>query len=135
MIFPDCAFEILTPEPAQFNFVVELDNGTERVRSQKDIESWQRKIRLYEEVQIRTFPHRFRVLIVTTRSRDRLLHILEAAATLIQNPHRSLFYGVHLADYLQEPDAVCQPCFLNHRGLSTALVRLPCDTIQAARQR
>jgi hypothetical protein len=125
-ISPDCAFEILTPEPAQFNFVVELDNGTERVRSPKDVESWQRKIRLYDQVQNRSYPHRFRVLIVTTRSRDRLRYILDTAAALNSNPKRSLFYGVHLADYLAEPDAVCSPCFLDHRGLPTALIRPRC---------
>lgn len=122
IIRPDCAFEIHTPEPARFHFVVELDNGTERVRSEKDIDSWQRKIRLYDEVQNRSHPRRFRVLVVTTRSRDRLRHVLDAAAALTQNPNRSLFYGIHLPDYLQESDAVCAPCVLNHRGHPTALV-------------
>jgi hypothetical protein len=124
-LFPDCAFELLTHERIQYNFLVELDNGTERIRSDKDAESWQRKLRLYDQIQNRSHPHRFRVLIVNTRSRDRLRHILDAAATLTSNPNRSLFYGVHLGDYLETLDAVCGPCFLDHRGQPTPLIPLP----------
>jgi hypothetical protein len=65
---------------------------------------------------------RVRVLIVTTRSRDRLQHILQTAARQTSNPHRSLFYGIHRGDYLAETDAVCKPCFRDHRGLRMALV-------------
>ena len=57
-LFPDCAFELHTQDARQFNFVVELDNGTERVRSDKDTESWQRKIRLYHLQQAQSHPHR-----------------------------------------------------------------------------
>ncbi len=53
-LFPDCAFELHTRDGQQFNFFVELDNGTERVRSDKDADSWQRKVRLYEQLQDQT---------------------------------------------------------------------------------
>jgi hypothetical protein len=86
-LFPDCAFRIRLPDQ-QFNFVVELNNGTERVRSQKDTESWERKIRLYEAYQDRS-TSRFRVLIVSTKSRDRVNYIRESAATLVRNPQRT----------------------------------------------
>jgi hypothetical protein len=121
-IFPDCAFELASPAGLKFNFLVELDNGTERVRSQKDAESWQRKIRLYDGLQNESYPHRFRVLVVTTRSGDRLRHILDTAATGMHNPRRTLFYGVHLQDYLAEPDAACAPCLRDHRNLPVVLV-------------
>ncbi len=121
-LFPDCAFELMSPAGLKFNFLVELDNGTERVRSQKDTESWQRKIRLYDGLQNQSYPHRFRVLVVTTRSGDRLRHILDAAAVQMHNPRRTLFYGVHLRNYLEEPDPICAPCFQDHRGLPVALV-------------
>ncbi|MCH7735327.1 MAG: hypothetical protein IH961_08970, partial [Chloroflexi bacterium] len=45
-LFPDCAFDLITDNDERFRFHVEIDNGTERVRSQKDVDSWQRKIRL-----------------------------------------------------------------------------------------
>jgi hypothetical protein len=121
-LFPDCVFELASPAGPTFNFLVELDNGTERVRSQKDTESWQRKIRLYDGLQNESYPHRFRVLVVTTRSGDRLRHILDAAAAGMHNPRRTLFYGVDLPDYLAEPGAVCAPCFRDHRGLPVVLM-------------
>lgn len=48
--------------------------------------------------------------------------ILEAADTLVRNPQRSLFYGVHLDDYLAEADAVCESCFLDHRLTAVAMI-------------
>ena len=121
-LFPDCAFELHTRDGQQFNFLVELDNGTERVRSDKDADSWQRKIRLYEQLQDQTFPHRFRVLVVTTRSRERLDHILTVATEHARNPRRSLFYAVHLDDYLGQSDAIRHPCFHDHHGRPVALI-------------
>lgn len=119
---PDSAFELHTPAGMQLNFLVELDNGTERIRSDKDTESWQRKIRLYDRQQDISYPHRFRVLVVTTRSRDRFRSILTLAAEQTSNPRRSLFCGIHLDDFLAEADAVCRPCFQNHHGAPVAMV-------------
>jgi hypothetical protein len=121
-LFPDCAFQLVSPKGAQFNFFVELDNSTERVRSDKDTESWDRKIRLYDELQEKTFPRRFRVLVVTTRSLERLTHILESARDTARNPRRSLFYGVYLPEYLAQADAMVVPCFRDHRGKPVSLL-------------
>ena len=121
-VFPDCAFELCTPDTQQFNFLVELDNGTERVRSEKDIDSWQRKVRLYEQLQDQRYPYRFRVLVVTTRSRDRLEHILAVASEHARNPRRSLLYAVHLDDYLLQVDPLRGPCFRDHCGRFVALI-------------
>jgi hypothetical protein len=124
-LFPDCAFELATPTGGQFNYVVELDNGTERVRSPKDVDSWQRKIRLYDQLQNRSYPNRFRVLVVTTRSGERLTHIMEAAADLMSNRDRNLFYGVHLESYLSQADPLYHACFVNHRKQSLAMLPSP----------
>ena len=121
-LFPDCAFEIRTPDGLQLNFLVELDNGTERVRSDKDTDSWQRKIRLYEQLQDANYPHRFRVLVVTTRSRERLDHILTMARAQAHNPRRSLLYAVHLDDYLAQSDPLSSPCFRDHHKRPVALI-------------
>jgi len=120
-IWPDCGFQLVTPAGCELNFFVELDNSTERLRSQKEIESWERKIRLYDEFQD-VCSKRFRVLIVTTRSYDRVDRILSTARTLVRNGRRSLFYGVHLPAFLREDDAVLKPCFCNHRGGRVPLV-------------
>ena len=48
---PDCTFQLVMPDGRAFNFAVELDNGTERVRSKKIVESIERKIRGYDQHQ------------------------------------------------------------------------------------
>jgi len=121
IIWPDCGFQLVTPVGRELNFFVELDNGTERVRSQKETESWERKIRLYDEFQD-ICSKRFRLLIVTTRSHDRVDRILSTARSLVRNGRRSLFYGVHLSAFLREEDAVLTSCFCNHRGDRVPLV-------------
>ncbi len=121
-LYPDSVFELHTPDGRQFNFIVELDNGTECVRSDKDTESWQKKIRRYNVLQDRNYPDRFRVLVVCTRCSGRLRSILKLAAEHATNPQRALIYGVHLDEYLNQPDALCHPCFRNHREEPVALV-------------
>jgi hypothetical protein len=78
------------------------------------------KIRLYDACQDSS-AQRFRVLIVTTRSAARLLHILDAAAELVRNPQRSLFYGICLDDYLRQSDALSSRCFRDHSGKGVVL--------------
>lgn len=120
-LYPDCAFVLRTPDGQDFHFLVELDNQTERIRSTKDADSWQRKIQMYEAVQDRS-EKRFRVLVITTRSRDRALHILGLAHELAGNPVRSLFYGITLDDYLQDCQTMTAACFMDHRGQPVHLV-------------
>ena len=121
-LIPDCAFELHTADGQQFNFLVELDNSTERIHSEKDVESWQRKIRLYEQFQDGNYPHRFRVLAVTTRSHLRLTHILAIARERAHNPLRLLVYAVHLDDFLADSNAILSHGFYNHHGCRVALL-------------
>lgn len=120
-VYPDCAFRLVAADGQCFNFVVEIDNGTERLRTHKDDESWQRKIRLYDQYQDQC-PERFRVLIVTTTCSSRLQHILDTARQLVRNPRRSLFYGTALPEYLRGVNSIHASCFLNHRGQHVAIV-------------
>ncbi len=120
-LYPDCAFQLVTPAGREFSFFVELDNGTERVRSEKDLDSWERKVRLYDTLRSGS-ARRFRVLVVATRSEQRLRRILAAAAEHAANPARSLVYGVLLPSYLAEPDGLTSPCYRDHRGHAVALI-------------
>lgn len=120
-VFPDCAFQLLPSDGREFSFFVELDNSTERIHTEKDVESWQRKLQVYHRFQ-RRCGRRFRVLIVTTRSQQRLDHLLEAAAEVLQNSSRSLFYGIHLDDFLVLTDGLQSACFRDHHGRDQALV-------------
>lgn len=120
-LYPDCGFQLVRADGTEFGFVVEIDAGTERIRSPKDLDSWERKIRLYDRFQD-SCVKRFRVLIVSTRSAVRVEHILDAAAKLVGNPHRALFYGVSLPAYLAQEEAVTTLCFRDHRGVAMALL-------------
>ena len=51
LVVPDCAFQLHTPDGRVFHYCVELDNGTERVRSRLDVESIERKLRGYDAHQ------------------------------------------------------------------------------------
>jgi hypothetical protein len=120
-LYPDCSFTLVPPDGRTLRFFVELDNGTERVRSAKDADSWDRKIHLYEATQDQS-ADRFRVLVIATRGSDRLTHILTRAATLTQNPLRTLFYGIELPCFLAEAAPLTTPCFRDHRLEPAALV-------------
>ena len=94
-----------TPDGRTFNFVVELDNGTERVRSRRDVESIERKLRGYDAHQAQfeaLDPQRYLVLFVTTRSQQRLQHILDVATLVMQNQQRTVFIGTDLKSFLED---------------------------------
>jgi hypothetical protein len=118
---PDCAFQLVTPSGFPFSFFVELDNSTEAIHSDKDRDSWESKLRLYDAFQDLTAV-RFRVLVLATRSSQRVSHILDAAKTVFRNPKRGLVYGACLDDFLARADALTWPCFRDHLGRPRALV-------------
>lgn len=119
-LYPDSSFQLVGSE-SPFNFLVEIDNHTERIRSDKDTDSWERKLRLYDRLQD-SAASRFRVLVVTTRSSDRLRHILSTAATVLRNQQRSLVYGIDLPTFVAEEEPLHRHVFLDHLGRATALI-------------
>lgn len=132
-LFPDCAFQLVTPDGRTFNLVVELDNGTERVRSKLDVESIERKLRGYDAHQSQfeaLDPERYLVLFVTTRSQQRLKHILDLAAMVMQNPQRTVFIGSDLKTFL-ENNPFRQPMFHDHRGLKRNLIPIFKQSLKA----
>lgn len=120
-LYPDCAFQLVLQNGQTFNYLVELDNHTEQIRSTKDSDSWQKKVRLYDDLQSAA-KSRFRVLVVTTRSGPRLRTILALAAATARNPQRSLLLGVPLTAYLAEPAAVQGSLFFDHHLRAVSLV-------------
>ncbi len=119
-LFPDCAFQLRSPDSLPFNFLVELDNSTESIRS-ASVDSWERKVRLYEQYQTTTTT-RFRVIIVTTRSSTRLHHILRLIREITDNPQRNLFCGVYLHDWLDARQPLSARCFWHPRGHPISLL-------------
>lgn len=123
-VYPDCGFVIRRDDGRTFSFLVELDNGTERVRSTKDVESIQRKIRGYDTHQANydsIDPKRYIVLFVTTRSKARLNNILDVAAQTTTMPDRKIFVGCSI-DELLRCNPFENPIFADHRGLKRTLV-------------
>lgn len=120
-LYPDGAFRLTTASGQEFNFCLELDCGTEALRSTKDRDSIERKIRFYDRYQD-TASQRFRVLFLVTRSGDRLRHILETAKAVVRNPRRSLCYGAFLPSFLAEPDAVTHALFQDPQRGAVALI-------------
>src|SRR5207244_6242988 len=116
--------DLVVDDDRTFRYFVELDNGTEAVRSATNLDTWQKKIAFYERMQDRQ-TQRFRVLAVTTGQARRLQNILDCAASTARNPRRSLVYGVTLADFVADAEPLTSGCFLDHRGQNAALIPLP----------
>jgi hypothetical protein len=122
-VYPDAAFALIVDDDKAFRFFVEVDNSTERVRSAKQTDSIERKIRIYDAVQDQSPDERFRLVFVSAQnSQERLTHILEAADSVMRIRERTLCYGVTLASYLASSLAVTSPIFLDHRGDRQSLV-------------
>lgn len=123
-LFPDCAFVVKRYDGRTFSFVVEFDNGTERVRSKHDIESIERKIRGYDAHQSQYGAHdpeRYLVLFITTRSEQRLQYILDVAAGVMIQRQRRVFVGCELNRFLST-DPFHVPVFEDHRRLRRTIL-------------
>ena len=123
-LFPDCAFQIVH-HGQPFNFLVEVDNSTESVRSTAETESIERKLRGYDLHQSRyaaNDPSRYVVLFITTRSAARLNHILDLAALIQQNRQRRVFVGAGLSEFLACENPLRLAILRDHRGLKLSIV-------------
>ncbi|KAA1258613.1 hypothetical protein LF1_11350 [Rubripirellula obstinata] len=125
-VFPDGAFRLRHRRQSDrpYSFVLELDNGSERVRSNKDIESIERKIRTYDLHQSRykrEDPARYLVLFITTRSEQRLHRVLRECSRLIQNSDRTLFLGATL-DRILQADPFAEPLLTSNNGLERTII-------------
>lgn len=121
---PDAGLQILIDGQA-FNFVVELDNGSERVRSRVDVESIERKIRGYDAHTQSLAAYdssRYVVLFITTRSVERQKHLMAAADALMQNSQRTLFLGGSLEELLLRSDMLRDCCFLTPQFTRTSMI-------------
>ena len=123
-VYPDAAFVIRRADNQTFPFCVELDNGTERIRSKHDVESIERKLRSYDahQSQFGKFDRdRYLVLFVTTRSQQRLQHMLDLANAVMQQRQRTVFIGTDLTTFLNG-DPFRDAMFCDHRRLKRTLI-------------
>lgn len=123
-LYPDAAFVIERSDGRRFSFVVEFDNGSERVRSKQDVECIERKLRGYLAHQSKFSAHdpdRYLVLFITTRSSKRLRYVFETTAEIMANNRRTVFTGCGLEDFLKN-DPFRKAVFENHFGLKRLMV-------------
>lgn len=133
-VYPDAAFQLVTPEYQIFNFVLELDNGTERVKTTADTESIERKIRGYDAHNSQfavNDPRRYVVVFLTTRSHVRVKNILTMADAVTRNRERTVFVGSSLSEFLQV-DPFTQPILNDHRFLKRTI--LPTSAIRVKKK-
>ncbi|MCM2374704.1 replication-relaxation family protein [Aporhodopirellula aestuarii] len=125
ILFPDCTFQLSLQSGHKFRYFVELDNGTERIRSAIHTESIERKIRGYDAYQSQfdaLDPLRPVVLFITTRSSERTRHILAAARKTMRNPKRTVFLVTDLRTFLSAADPISDVCLTDNRGRQRGLV-------------
>ena len=117
-IWPDAYFELENAAGRRFAYCLEIDCSTESLMSlSDDATTWIGKHRVYDAVQSRLGrTSRFRTLTVTTRSEDRMRHILDLFAQETDIPNRQLVLGVYLDRFLREHHALETPIFRDHRG-------------------
>ncbi|MCA9063813.1 MAG: replication-relaxation family protein [Planctomycetaceae bacterium] len=123
-LYPDCAFQLVRADGRVFHFVVEIDNGTERVQTKLDVESIERKLRGYDAHNAQFDAHdpeRYLVLFITTRSKHRVDNILRAVTAVTQQPGRTVFLATDMKT-LQQSDPFEVPVFSDHRGLKRTLL-------------
>ena len=87
--------------------------------------SIERKIRGYDahQSQFDVFDaSRYVVLFVTTRSQQRLAHMLSTARLCMQNPQRRVFLGVCLDRFVADRVPLTRSCFQDVRGRSCPLI-------------
>lgn len=120
-VIPDSSF-ILEIGGRAFHYFIEIDEATERLKSDRSEENWQRKIRLYEAFQDLSKEKRFRVLVATTGGPLRVKNILDLAKSQAKNPGRSLVLATTLPSFLQSPDPLNEAVFADHKGQSASIV-------------
>lgn len=120
-IRPDAGFQLRLNTGAYFRYYLEIDNSTERVRSTAVPDAWARKVQLYEKYAA-TCEERFRVLVVTTKSEERLRHILRVSGELLANKQKSLVCGTFLPTFLNAENALETFSFLDHHERKVPLI-------------
>jgi hypothetical protein len=137
-LYPDCAFRLVTTDGRSFDYFVELDNGTEAVRTFAGTGSFERKLRIYEAYkdQCRALrkDHRFRVILVTTGTDKRLGHMLDRAREILIVKQRPLVYGATLSDYLGCDMPLTSRCLRDHLQEARALVPPTATTLSPTAQ-
>lgn len=117
---PDAALAFRLPSGRLFRFYFEVDMSTITIRSQRSDATIERRLLLYDLHRAASeVPFVVSFFTLSTERRD---HILSRAASVVTNPHRLLFLGAALPEFLSAEDALTVCCLRDHRGVSVPLI-------------
>ena len=117
---PDCAFRLETQDQSSFNYLVEVDNSSEPVFSNKERDSLARKARFYDRYQDAA-EARMRVLFVFTGSEPRMHRFLDVVRQITEHRDRRLILAALLSDHLAA-DQLSAPVFYDRFGQRHSLI-------------
>lgn len=120
-VIPDSSF-ILEIGGRTLHYFIEMDEATERLKSDRSEENWQRKIRLYEAFQDLSKEKRFRLLVATTGGPLRVKNILDLAKSQARNPERTLVLAATLPSFLESRNPLTDAVFADHKGQPASVV-------------
>jgi hypothetical protein len=102
---------VVAHDGRRYHYCIELDNATQSIRSETNLDALEWKIRRYEAWQYAAAERgeNFRVLFATTGSRAHAKNIVAAAADVLLEPRRELVLSCRLEDYLAAPNPFTQP--------------------------
>ena len=123
-LFPDFVFTLVAPTSQQFHFCVEFDRHTQTINSAINRDAIEWKIRRYESYHylVERGGENFRVLFPTIGTQQHVQNITEAAAQIVLEPKREIFYAAKVADFEKAANPFTQTLWLSQRGHASALI-------------
>ena len=123
-LYPDFLITVVAHDGRRYHYCIELDNATQSIRSETNLDALEWKIRRYEAWQYAAAERgeNFRVLFATTGSLPHAKNIVAVAADILLDPRRELVLSCRLQDYLAAPNPFTQPVWLSQRGQRAAMI-------------
>ena len=123
-ITPDATIELQLQNGRRNRFLLEIDTASERVATKQRLpSSIQKKLEYYERYRL-TNPDPFRVLFVTTSSKQRASNILRFGAGLTNNRAAHRVYAAFMPELVNSKDCLTDQVFANHQLQPISLINL-----------
>ncbi len=122
-IKPDATLHLRSVDGRRYIFFAELDTASERIATKQRLpSSIQKKLEQYERFR-RQSSDQFRVLFVTTSSRQRAVNILRFSDAVAGNRAAECIYATYFPALMACKSSLLDPVFANHKLNAVPLVR------------
>jgi hypothetical protein len=122
-IQPDATLHLCSADGRRYVFFIELDTASERIATKQRLpSSIQKKLEQYERYR-RQSAGQFRVLFVTTSSRQRAVNILQFSDAVAGNRAAECIYATYFPALMACSSSLLDPVFANHKLNAVSLVR------------